>query len=77
MMFPTNTITIPFKNEYHNSIDKNPYSLHLFQEIQHSYDKVTIYWDGYLYCGITLYWNYTEGHVDISIPGYMLRTLTI
>jgi hypothetical protein len=36
------------------------------------------YWDGFLYCGITLKWNYsddmTNKYVDISMPGYIKKT---
>ena len=32
-------------------------------------------WEGALYCGITLTWNYTERYVDISMPGYVDRLL--
>ena len=28
-------------------------------------------WEGKLYCGITLDWNYEEGYLDISMPGYI------
>eukprot|EP00978_Attheya_sp_CCMP212_P010663 scaffold25948_cov32-Attheya_sp.AAC.1 len=32
-------------------------------------------WDGALYCDITLDWNYEEGWVDISMPGYIKKVL--
>ena len=32
-------------------------------------------WKGDLYCGITLDWNYDQGYVDISMPGYVQRLL--
>ena len=32
-------------------------------------------WDGALYCGIKLDWNYEEGYVDCSMPGYVKKTL--
>ena len=32
-------------------------------------------WDGKIYCGITLDWNYDKGYVDISMPGYIQRLL--
>ena len=28
-------------------------------------------WEGALYCGITLEWNYEEIWLDISMPGYI------
>jgi hypothetical protein len=32
-------------------------------------------WDGKLYCGITLNWNYNKRWVDISMPGYIKKAL--
>ena len=32
-------------------------------------------WNGELYCGITLKWNYEEGYVDISMPNYVQKKL--
>ncbi len=32
-------------------------------------------WDGTLYCGITLKWDYHKRHVDISMPGYIDKLL--
>lgn len=47
---------------------------HLLHTLQQKY-KVTGDWDGSLYCGITLDWNYTNGTVDLSMPGYVQRAL--
>ena len=33
-------------------------------------------WDGELYCGINLSWNYGEEYVDISMPNYVHKQLT-
>ena len=33
-------------------------------------------WNGTLYLGITLAWNYTVRTVDLSMPGYVQRALT-
>ena len=33
------------------------------------------YWNGELYCDITLKWNYKEGYVDISMPNYVHKKL--
>ena len=33
--------------------------------------KMTEDWNGELYCGIKLQWNYNEGYVDISMPNYV------
>ena len=32
-------------------------------------------WTGSLYCGIALDWNYLNGYVDISMPGYIKKKL--
>ena len=32
-------------------------------------------WEGALYCGITLEWNYNERWLDISMPGYIKKVL--
>jgi hypothetical protein len=34
-------------------------------------------WEGTLYCGITLRWNYAQRTVDISMPGYVEAALHI
>eukprot|EP00957_Ditylum_brightwellii_P105961 8082745-Ditylum_brightwellii.AAC.1 len=47
---------------------------HLLNAIQTHYD-VSEDWMGSLYCGITFTWNYKEGWVEISIPGYVQKAL--
>ena len=37
--------------------------------------KVSEDWEGKLYAGITLDWNYDEGCVEISMPGYIKKPL--
>ena len=32
-------------------------------------------WEGKLYCGITLDWNYAKRWIDISMPGYIKKLL--
>ena len=44
---------------------------HLIQTLRKHYEAVTEDWEGKLYCGITLEWNYTERWLDISMPGYV------
>jgi hypothetical protein len=43
---------------------------HLLQALKQEYE-VTEDWSGELYCGITLYWDYKDGTVDLSMPGYV------
>ena len=48
---------------------------HLKTALEEHYD-VSVDWDGKLFCGITLDWNYDMKHVDLSVPGYVQRKLT-
>ena len=48
---------------------------HLIAAIKRDY-TVEVDETGGLYCGISLDWNYAEGYVDISMPGYVLKQLT-
>jgi len=47
---------------------------HLIAALRKHYE-VEEDWKGSLYCGITLNWNYAQGHVDISMPGYVDKLL--
>ena len=44
---------------------------HLVHCFKKNYAKVSEDWEGKLYCGITLEWNYNQRWVDISMPGYI------
>ena len=44
---------------------------HLIKTLETHYDNISVDWEGKLYCGITLEWNYEEGFLDISMPGYI------
>jgi len=48
---------------------------HLIKALKEHYD-VTVDKEGKLYCGITLDWDYTARHLDISMPGYVKKQLT-
>eukprot|EP00804_Cyclotella_cryptica_P024533 CCRYP_014643-RA/>CCRYP_014643-RA protein AED:0.40 eAED:0.40 QI:0/0/0/1/0/0/2/0/252 len=43
---------------------------HLIASIKCNYE-VTVDYTGSLHCGITLDWNYDNGYLDISMPGYV------
>ena len=43
---------------------------HLIKTLETHYDKISVDWEGKLYCGITLEWNHEEGFLSISMPGY-------
>ena len=47
---------------------------HLLDAIGSSY-KYTCDWSGSNYCGLTLDWHYDLGYVDVSMPGYVQKTL--
>ena len=47
---------------------------HLLAALQEKY-KVTMDWNGNLYCGITLLWNYIDRTVQLSMPGYIEAAL--
>ena len=47
---------------------------HLIKCLKENYD-LTQDWDGELYCGIKLKWNYDERTLDISMPGYIVKQL--
>ena len=45
---------------------------HLIDALQERYE-ISIDHTGSLYCGITLFWNYKEGYLEISIPDYVRK----
>ena len=47
---------------------------HLLQGLRAKY-TISTDWDASLYIGITLNWNYTARHVDLSIPKYVAIAL--
>ena len=56
-----------FGVKYTNKADIN----HLIECLKEDYN-LTQDRDGDLYCGIKLKWNYNEGTLDISVPGYII-----
>ena len=59
-----------FGIKYHSKEDAQ----HLIDALSTHYD-ITIDWTGRTYCGLTLDWNYKEGYVDVSMPGYVVDAL--
>jgi hypothetical protein len=47
---------------------------HLIAALKENYE-ITVDWDGKLFCGITLDWNYQKGTVDLSMPKYVQEAL--
>ena len=58
--------------KYHTKDDAQ----HLLDTIGKSYQYNTD-WMGNNYCKLTLEWNYQNGYVDISMPGYLQKTLEV
>ena len=48
---------------------------HLIDALKTFY-SIKIDWEGTLFCGITLKWDYNQRHVDLSMPGYTSKALT-
>ena len=48
---------------------------HLLNILKEEFTAVSEDWEGKLYCGIALDWNYEERWLDISMPGYIQRVL--
>ena len=47
---------------------------HLLQALCAKY-TISTDWEASLYIGISLHWDYTAGHVDLSMPKYVARAL--
>ena len=47
---------------------------HLINTLKEAYDLKADF-SGKNYCRITLYWNYTQGYVDLSMPTYADKML--
>ena len=50
-------------------------ALHLLEILKDNYPKVAIDWEGSLYCGITLDWDYGQRTVTLSMPNYLPKVL--
>jgi hypothetical protein len=48
---------------------------HLLAALKQDYEAVTVDWDGKLFCGITLEWDYINRTVDLLMPGYIADAL--
>ena len=48
---------------------------HLLKILETEFTAVSTEWEGKLYCGITLEWNYSKRWLDISMPGYIKKVL--
>jgi hypothetical protein len=59
-----------FGVKYLNLADAN----HLINTVQTSY-ATTVNWNGSIYCGLTINWNYSNESVNISMRGYVHRAL--
>ena len=50
------------------------HAFHLKSELETKY-KITIDWEGKLYIGKALNWDYGKGTVQLSMPGYVCASL--
>ena len=50
-------------------------SQYLLDALGHHYKAVTRDWNGSVFCGISLKWDYTNRTVDLSMPGYIKKVL--
>ena len=57
-----------------HQIHRSRNTLHLLDALKAKYIILTD-WEGKLYCGLTLDWNYKQRTVTISIPNYVSRAL--
>ncbi len=57
-----------------SSTPEKEHAEHLIQILEQDY-QIDVDWEGKLYCGITLEWDYKNKHVDISMPGYIKKLL--
>ena len=60
-----------FGIKYQNKTDIE----HLISTLKRFYPKITVDWEGKLYCGITLNWDYNKRTVELSMPGYVEEVL--
>jgi hypothetical protein len=56
-----------FGIEYQNNTDAED----LINALKTHYEAVSVNWEGKLFCGITLEWDYENRRVDLSMPGYI------
>jgi hypothetical protein len=63
-------VVYDFGVQYTNKADND----HLIECLKEHYD-LTQDWNGDLYCGIKLKWNYEELTLDISMQGYIIKQL--
>jgi hypothetical protein len=56
-----------FGIEYQNKTDAKE----LINALKTHYEAVSVDWEGKLFCGITLEWDYKNRRVDLSMPGYI------
>jgi hypothetical protein len=48
---------------------------HLIAALKQDYKAVTTNWEGTLFCGIALNWDYQARSVNLSMPGYVEKAL--
>jgi hypothetical protein len=61
-------VVVKFGVKYVNKDNVN----HLIKCLKQKY-KLTEDWEGNLYCGIKVSWNYNNHTLEISMPGYIIK----
>jgi hypothetical protein len=49
--------------------------IHLKEALEEHY-MVAVDWEGTLFCGVKLTWDYINRHVNTHMPGYLPKALT-
>ena len=49
--------------------------IHLKEALEEHY-TVAVDWEGTLFCGVNLTWDYINHHIDTHMPGYIPKVLT-
>ena len=62
-----------FGVKYENRYDAE----HLMKILEDNYESITQDWKGEIYAGIHIKWDYKNGKVHLSMPGYIKKALLV
>ena len=71
------TCTLQFSlvgDDFGIKYERQEYITHLLDALKTNY-KISKYWDGKLYCGLNLEWDYYKREVLVSMPNYLTKAL--
>jgi hypothetical protein len=69
------TIPIAFLDDFAVKYVGKQHADHLWNSLLRSYE-LTTGWEGKIYSGMTLQWDYKNSTCDISMPGYVANVLS-